>query len=132
MPQFAGRPRSFDSGGLDGVPEFAADVGGVEFAPVSGGEHQTGGAAVCPLELAEGGGSEARQAQGAPRPGGLGMAVGADRPPDGDAGLPRGSGEWVTQVDVLPREGAGFLGADAGAEAERDVSADPRPVARFE
>jgi hypothetical protein len=87
---------------------------------VAGGEHRPAVAPRALLEAGQGAGGEGGQDESAPGAGALGVAVGADRPPDRDA-----SGARVVQVDALPQEGAGFLGADAGAEGQGDVRADP-------
>jgi hypothetical protein len=67
----------------------------------------------------DGGGGER---QGAAGPFGLGVAVGADRPPDGGArGDGRAGGLVAVEVGVGPLQGAGFFGAEPGQQAERDV-----------
>jgi hypothetical protein len=127
VAELARRPGAGYRGGFDGGAELAADVGCVELAAVSGREYRSCFAEFAVAEFAQRRGGEQGQAEGAPGPGSLGVAMGADGPPDRDAGRPRGSGIRVAEVDVLPVQGAGFLGADAGAEAEGDVGADAGP-----
>jgi hypothetical protein len=62
------------------------------------------------------------EGEGAAGPFGLGVAVSADRPPHGDVRRDGRAGVRVAvQVDVGPLQGAGFLGADPGQQAEGDV-----------
>ena len=62
------------------------------------------------------------QAEGAAGPFGLGLAVGADRSPDGYVRRDgRARGRVAVQVDVGPAQGPGFLGAEPAQQAQRDV-----------
>jgi len=115
--------------GPDGGAEFAADVRGVQFAAVSSCEYRPGGPALAVAEVGECLGGEGGQAECAPGGGGFGVAVSADRPPDCDACGARGSRVRAAEVDVLPRQGAGFFGADAGTTRPGYVGADPGALA---
>ena len=62
------------------------------------------------------------EAEGAAGPLGLGLAVHADRSPDGDVRRDgRPGGGVAVQVDVGPAQRAGFLGAEPAQQAQRDV-----------
>jgi hypothetical protein len=59
-----GRPAAVYAGDRDRCSEFAADVGGVEFAAVAGGEHRPGGPVLALLQVGEGGGGQGGQGAG--------------------------------------------------------------------
>ena len=62
------------------------------------------------------------EGEGAAGPFGLGLAVGADRSPDGHVRRDgRPGGRVAVQVDVGPAQRAGFLGAQPAQQAQRDV-----------
>ena len=95
-------------------------------------EHQPGVLPVLPgreplIGLAAGPGAQrldrgGGEAEGAAGPFGLGLAVGADRPPHGYVRRDgRAGGRVAVQVDVGPAQGAGFLGAEPAQQAQHDV-----------
>jgi hypothetical protein len=73
-----------------------------------------------------------RAFRGCAGPGRLGVAVGADRPPDGDTGGRAGAGRMGRLGRRAPIGGRGLLRSDAGAQAEGDVGPDPGALAGLE
>ena len=104
---------------------------------MAGGEDQSGVVPVVPgreplIGLAAGPGAQRLdchhgEAEGAAGPLGLGVAVGADRPPDGYVRRDeRAGGRVAVQVHVRPAQRPGLFGAEPAQQAQRDVGVHQR------
>src|SRR5258707_2831367 len=135
MAQLAWCPVGSDVGGLAGCLVFPPDVGRVQGCAGPGGEDKTviappraGRLQVRSLPLFVGPQRVHRHPglrQGPARFVGLGVPVGAYGPPDGGAGQHGRVGVRIAEVDVLPAQGSGLFGSDAGGQAQGDVGVHP-------
>lgn len=101
------------------APRWFVNTSPVSYHPSPGRESLTG--------LAPGPGTQRvdrhdEEGEGTAGTLGLGLAVHADRPPDGHVRRDRWTGGRVAvQIDVGSAQGPAFLGADPGQQAQQDV-----------